>query len=80
MPKCFPCLTGKLVRVDTWLSSGTYVIDIDFIFNISIDIDPVLLVAVNWNKINIHNIVVAAAVVVAIVVAVIAWIAFNTRW
>lgn len=55
------------------------VIDIDFIFNISIDIDPVLLVAVNWNKINIHNIVVAAAIVVATVIGVIAWIAFNTR-
>ena len=62
----------------------TYIVDINFIFNISIYIDPVLLVAVNWNKINIYNVVgfvtIVVAVVIAIGVAIIAWIAFNARW
>ena len=62
----------------------TYIVDIDFIFNIGIDIDPVLFVTVNWNKINIYNVVgfvtIVVAVVIAIGVAIIARIAFNTRW
>ena len=62
----------------------TYIVDIDFTFNIGIDIDPVLFVTVNWNKINIYNVVGFVTIVVAVVnaigVAIIAWIAFNARW
>ena len=62
----------------------TYIVDINFIFHIGIDIDPVLFVTVNWNKINIYNVVgfvtIVVAVVIAIGVAIIAWIAFNARW
>ena len=51
----------------------TYV-DLDFVFDFSVDINPVLLVCIDWSKVDVGNIVGLSIAVVAWV-AVIAWIA-----
>ena len=48
-------------------------VDVNISFNLGIDIDPVLLVCINWSKVNIQNIVFAT-------IAIIAWVAVIARW
>ena len=48
-------------------------IDVHISFNFGIDIDPILLICINWSKVNVQNIVFAT-------IAVIAWIAVIARW
>jgi len=48
-------------------------VDVHISFNLGIDIDPVLLVCINWSKIDVQNVVFAT-------IAIIAWIAVIARW
>ena len=48
-------------------------VDVYISFNLGIDIDPILLICINWSKINVQNIVFAT-------IAIIAWIAVIARW
>jgi len=52
-----------------WLLSC---VDFDFVFDFSVDVDPVLLVGVDWSKVDIGNIV-------CLSIAVVAWIAIIAR-
>jgi len=45
-----------------WLLSC---VDLDFVFDFSVDVDPVLLVGVDWSKVDIGNIVCLSIAVVA---------------
>ena len=49
----------------------TYV-DFNFVFDFSVDVDPVLLIGVDWSKVDIGNIV-------CLSIAVVAWIAIIAR-
>ena len=49
----------------------TYV-DLDFVFDFSVDVDPVLLVGVDWSKVDVGNIV-------CLSIAVVTWIAIIAR-
>ena len=49
----------------------TYV-DFNFVFDFSVDVDPVLLVGVDWSKVDVGNIV-------GLAIAVVAWIAIRAR-
>jgi len=52
-----------------WLLSC---VDLDFVFDFSVDVDPVLLVGVDWSKVDIGNIV-------CLSIAVVTWIAIKAR-
>ena len=49
----------------------TYV-DLNFVFDFSVDVDPVLLVGFDWSKVDIGNIV-------CVSIAVVTWIAIIAR-
>ena len=52
-------------------------VDVNISFNLGIDIDPVLLVCINWSKVDVQNIVFATIAIIAWIVAVIArWVNF----
>ena len=61
----------------TQIEPETYV-DLDFVFDFSVDIDPVLLVGVDWSKVDVGNIVGLAIAVVARI-AIIARVAIIAR-
>jgi len=52
-----------------WLLSC---VDLDFVFDFSVDVDPVLLVGVDWSKVDVGNIV-------CLSIAVVTWIAIIAR-
>ena len=60
-----------------YLHMKSYV-DVNISFNLGIDIDPVLLVCINWSKIDVQNVVFATIAIIAWIVAVIArWVNLN---
>jgi len=52
-----------------WLLSC---VDLYFVFDFSVDVDPVLLVGVDWSKVDVGNIV-------CLSIAVVTWIAIIAR-
>jgi len=60
---------GLIVMWFLWLLSF---VDLDFVFDFSVDIDPVLLVCVNRSKVYVGNIV-------GLSIAVVTWIAIIAR-
>ena len=61
----------------TQIEPKTYV-DLDFVFDFSVDVHPVLLVGIDWSKVNVSNIV-GLSIAVVTWIAVIAWIAVVAR-
>jgi len=60
---------GLIVMWFLWFLSC---VDLDFIFDFSVDVNPVLLVGVYWSKVDVGNIV-------GLSIAVVTWIAIITR-
>jgi len=60
---------GLIVMWFLWLLSC---VDVDFVFDFSVDVDPVLLVGVDWSKVDVGNIV-------GLSIAVVTWIAIIAR-
>jgi len=68
-------MMGLIVMWFLWLLSC---VDLDFVFDFSIDVNPVLLVGIDWSKVNVGNIV-GLSIAVVTWIAVIAWIAVVAR-
>jgi len=68
-------MMGLIVMWFLWLLSC---VDLDFVFDFSVDVNPVLLVSVDWSKVDVGNIV-GLSIAVVTWVAVIAWIAVVAR-
>jgi len=57
---------GLIVMWFLWLLSC---IDFDFVFNFCVHIDPVLLIGIDWSKVDVGDIV-------GFAITIIAWVAF----
>lgn len=68
-------MLGLIVMWFLWLLSC---VDLDFVFDFSVNVNPVLLVSVDWSKVDAGNIVGLPIAVIAWV-AIIALIAFVAR-
>lgn len=60
---------GFIVMWFLWLLSC---VDFNFVFDFSVDVDPVLLVCVDWSKVDVGNIV-------SLSITVVTWIAIIAR-
>ena len=49
-------------------------IDVHISFNFGIDIDPILLICINWSKVNVQNIVFATFAIIARIAVIARWV------